>query len=137
MPRRTGTRTAAQNASTESGAAASRLVLQSSPRRVALLRNKNGPPAGRPKWVASDRTQLQAELTSIGGIHDDRGHGQGDRDHGGNGKQRGPHGIASSLARRARGSLARATRSAGFGSWGPHPGCGFLVTNPHAKIVRL
>ena len=82
-----------------------------------------GPEAAQ--GVASDSTQLQTELTSIDGIDHDRGHAQGNGDREGNRKQRGPHGVASSLARHARGRLAGATQGSGFGSWDFLPGTDF------------
>src|ERR1700690_3030389 len=104
MPRKTGTRTVAQSASITSGVAASPYYCKVPTRRSALPAIKwaaQGPPKSLLRQNATP-TQLQAELSSMGGIHDDRGHAQGNGDRDGDGKQRGPHGITSSLARRAR-----------------------------------
>src|SRR5471030_3244852 len=112
MPRKTGTRTVAQSASITSGAAASPYYCKVPTRRSALPAIKwaaQGPPKSLLRQNATT-TQLQAELSSNGGIHGDCRHAQGngdrDGDGDGDGKQCDPHGVASSLAQMRAGSLA-------------------------------
>src|SRR5450631_2338384 len=112
MPRKTGTRTVAQSASITSGAAASPYYCKVPTRRSALSVIKwapQGPPKSLLRQNARTtqlQAELQAELFSNGGIHDDCRHAQGNGDRDGDGKQCDPHGVASSLAQMRAGSLA-------------------------------
>src|SRR5664280_1507614 len=108
MPRKTGTRTVAQSASITSGTVASPYYCKVPTRRSALPAIKWAAP-GPPKSLLRQNattTQLQAELSSNGRIHDDCRHAQGNGDRDGDGKQCDPHGVASALAQMRAGSLA-------------------------------
>src|SRR6185437_3402995 len=116
MPQVTGTRTAAQSASTTSGAVALAQYCKVPARRGACLIIKMGGPRAA-QVIAQTESNSETELAAFDGIHSDRDQTQGNSDDGGNGKQRGPHGIASSVARFARGKSGR--KNAQGGLWFP------------------